>query len=222
MASDLRMLASAFGDDLSDDTWDDVAIYTHAVECLDRFVDPLARAAEREALVRGAIEVLRGRDAVLPAELAAKIEALRSVLARRGVAAAFCEKLFEVFECSEALRVVRSRRVYVALTMEEGYLGAELFLVIVGHDLSPALARFVHDVAGPANVVDNLRDAVRDHADGILPLRPGVRLHLRLAAAFVRHGVPVVWKSPAPARLFAWGVQQLVLPVGRDAGVAAE
>jgi hypothetical protein len=222
LASDLRMLAAVFGDELSDEAWEDVAVYTRAVECLDRFVDPLPSARERAAWVGGAIDVLRGNDASLPAELTSKALALRAVLARRDVLDPFCDKLHEVFVCSEALRAVRTRRKYVALTMEEGYLGADLFLVIVRRDLSPGLARFVRDVAGPANVVDNLRDATRDHADGILPLRPGVRLHLRLAAAFLRHGIPVVWNSPAPARFLAWGMRELVLPVGRDAELVAD
>jgi hypothetical protein len=217
LADDMRMLASVFGDRLTETTWRDVDVYTAAVECLDRLVDPRASYRARAELVAASIDLLEGGAPALPPELAEKLEALEVVLVRRGAVAPFVAKLREVFACSETLRRVRTRSEYVERTVEEGRLGAELLLSIVGGDLSPALACFIRDIAGPANVVDNLRDATRDHADGSLPLRPGVRLHLRLAIALVRRGIPVVWSSPAPGRFLVWGLHELVLPVARDA-----
>ena len=231
LAQDMRMLVRLFGFTLSEERWSDVDDYTRAIDCLDRIVDDVEDAADRLLILNAAVALLEQNEAlddgtqcsvhtqhlVLGGELESKLTSLRSVLRRQNSVAVFCAKLQEAAACSEAIRTVGSRRRYALLTRKEGELASELFVLLLGDDVPLRFREFLVHVGGPANLLDNLRDARRDHDDGILPLRPGIRLHLTLAWMLVRSGFDVVKSSPAPFRIAMWGLSELKRPIAKAA-----
>lgn len=222
LAQDMRMLVRLFDFELPQDTWSDVDVYTRAIDCFDRVIDGIDDDNTRKHAGSLLIECLLIDDTLFSSsavskkveqEMNEKLSALRRILRRREVTVAFCEKMKEALSCSEALRDVDTLRRYVFLSNKEGALASELLVILLGNEAPPSFQNFLVAVGGPANVLDNFRDARRDFQEGVLPLRPGVRLHLRLAASFMRHGLRALRRTPAPLRLARWGLSELVRPI---------
>jgi len=198
-------LLKQFGVELSAIDIADLGVLMTAIEHVDRVIDALPRAVDREDFARAVIAVLDGdRDgAPVPSLLA-----LRAVADRREVRAALSRLTAETLANTECLRATRDRATYLACIEREGALCNELALLIV--PLPAAPSAFLRGIAAPANLMDKLLDLRRDHRNGEAVVDPGIGTHALLATRMVRSAWAASRLHPNRLRFTAWGVRWLL------------
>ena len=166
-------------------------------------LDATSSAETRRAYAADVLEALSAGDG------AGAPSRLHEVLGRRGIVDRFVAIVAEEFACAELLRTTRNPSVYLDCVAREGRLTVEMTVTIVGERAAPRLAAFLRAVAEPANLLDKLIDARRDHARGEIALTPDLLLHARILAALLRRLPRAAARHPRPHRFIGWGLSYL-------------
>src|SRR5262245_23307291 len=209
---DLEALTRSFGIALSPDQHSDAATLTFSIECVDRLLDALPRASDREAFsnaVTGKLEGTQRDNHDLADELVIWLYRLERVMHARRVSVPFCHIVRQLLENSEAMRTTRSRSCFVRYACREGRLMVELLLLILGDSATPQFIAFMRRLSEPANLGDKLRDAHWDHARGELAIQPGVVFRLSLAYEIARRLLPLAVFCVGNWQLLTWGMNSL-------------
>lgn len=221
LAQHLEFLRGAFDLPCSPTQQRDVATTLAAFECIDRHYDVVGDAPARRALGAAVIGALRGETAIESRELQAQVDRLRAVFAAHRAIERCAELMRRFIDATERVRAARSAATYVAGVQDEGRLTSEMVLLLLEPERAVAFTRFFSALGVVANLVDKLCDVRRDHRAGEVALRPGVRVHARLVAAFVRGAVRVIAAFPERRALAMWGVRYLAPLVRGDRSAPA-
>jgi hypothetical protein len=211
LAAELPGLALEFGCRLPAAACREVTTFMLATECIDRHLDALGDAGERERLAAGLLKALAGEEgdcgvhAGFAPELARHVAALARVVARDR-AAEFGALARRALDNTERMRTTRDPAEYVACVEEEGRLTVALALVFLEPHCTPTFLAFFRSVAELGNLADKLKDARADFRRGELALRPGLRVHARLLAAFVRRVPVAAARHPRLGSFVVWGL----------------
>lgn len=214
LARDFRALAAHFDLAVEPRLEQELVLLCACFEAIDRHVDDTVDRERRAAL---GDEVLRAlsdaeRAAELPAELVPLLGALRRVLDARQAVAPFVRALRAFFETSEVMRGTRSAGLFVRCVLQEAACASAMTLLVAERLRSAAFDRFFLVLSEAANLVDKLHDVRGDRRRGEIRVRPGVVLHLRLAASLAVRGLRLLWLSPRPLRFLAWSARFLIPP----------
>ena len=215
LPADLRVLTRSYGIELSPLDQQDVLTLTLAVECADRWLDAIsirsARTGFSAAILAclGDDNALSGDRSRIPPELSHRLDELRRLFARRSIHDRGRHLVGELLRNSEAMRQSRRGRQFVECAVREGQLLVDLLLLVLGLAATRPFARFMRRLAGPANLVDKLRDARRDFAAGELAIRPSLGFRLRLWLGILVRLGPLVSSALRRPRLLAWGLNAL-------------
>jgi hypothetical protein len=165
-------------------------------------------------LWQSVVDVLaRGEEPnVLEDELARATLDVRDVAVQRGVLDRMIRIVRKEVATSETLRLTDDPQVYVGAVLREGRLTAALALLIADRGCGRAFRRFFFRLAGPANVVDKLRDARADRARGEIRIEPGLRLHARLVLSIAVRLPALLASHPRWWRVIGLGVRYLLVP----------
>jgi len=178
-----------------------------AFECIDRHYDAVGDAIARRALGAAIVDTLRGEPAVDARELRGHVDRLRALLETHAAIDRCAELMRRFIDATEQVRGARSAASYVAAVRDEGRLTSEMVLLLLEPERDVAFARFFSALGVVGNLVDKLCDVREDHRAGEVALRPGVRVHARLAAAFVRGAATTLAAFPRRLALVAWGAR---------------
>lgn len=205
-------LLREFGVELSATDVGDLAVLMAAIEHVDRVLDPLPRAIDRDGLARAVVAMLRGEipDAACLRDLALvrSVRALRAMAVRRRVSGVLARLTSEILANTERMRGARDRASYIACIEREGGLCTELALLVVPLPARPS--EFLRAIAAPANLMDKLLDLRRDHRRGEAAVDPGIGTHAVLATRMVRFAWLASRLHPSRLRFTAWGVRWLL------------
>jgi hypothetical protein len=210
LARDFPALAAQFGLTIDAALADDLVELIGVFEAVDRRIDQIEAAADRAALAAAIVRTLREGTAI-DGELDAQLAALLRLTAhgeRERVAA--CVARF--FECSEILRNTTDARAFVRAVLDEAAPACELTLLVAARAVDAPFARCFARLSEVANLVDKLHDVRGDRRRGEIVVRAGARLHAALLAAFVDRCARMLWLSPKPLALVAWGARYLLPP----------
>ncbi len=153
------------------------------------------------------IGALRGQTAIESRELRRHVDRLRAVLELHRAIEPCAELMRRFIDATERVRAARSAASYVAGVRDEGRLTSEMVLLLLAQEDEAGFARFFVTLGVVGNLVDKLCDVRGDHRSGELALRPGVRVHARLVAAFIRGAATTLAAFPRRLALVAWGAR---------------
>ena len=210
LAHGFPALAASFGCAIPAAAQRELVEFTMAMECIDRELDAEANADLR----RGLAEAIVAGTVDRPRELADHVARLHVI-----APPSLWDTAKRALANSERMRRTRDPRAFIACVEEEGRLTVAMMLAIVGPFCSPPLERFLRRVSELANLVDKLIDARADFARGEMALRPGVRVHARLATAILENLPGALWSHPNWPRFAMWGlsyVRAMVAMPGRS------
>ena len=210
LARDFPALAAQFGLTVDDALAAELVELIGVFEAVDRHVDAVADDAARARLAASIVCALRG-GAPLGGELGARLAVLQR-LVRRADDDRCPAQVEQFFACSETLRTTVGARAFVRAVLDEAAPACALTLHVAARAATPEFARFFAVLAEVANLVDKLHDVRADCARGEIAVRAGARLHLLLLGAFVARGCKLLWLSPRPLALLAWGARYLKPP----------
>ncbi len=200
----LWTLTTEFGFELSTCVRDDLTALVRAMDAVDAALDCLPRAEARRNLEGGVLAVLGGSQGdALPA-----VHALAVVAARRGVTETLVERVADVFEVGEALRLVTAVRPYERMLREEGRPTVQMALAIMG-PTPPRFERFFVALGDVGYTVDELLDLTDDHRRGQKLIDPGPWTRFVLVTSLGWHAVRLVALHPRPWRLVRWSMPLL-------------
>jgi hypothetical protein len=216
LARDFHGLAGPFEIPVDDALERDLVLVAAAFEAIDRHVDATEDAEERAQLCAAIVQELRDGSAgcaatVVPREVAGVLADVRARLGR-AAAGVFANHLARFFVRSEDLRRTASGAEYVCCVADEARCAAEMTLLVVPVASGSRFARFFRVLAVIANIVDKLHDVRGDFARGEIRVEPGLRLYLRLLAAFVVRVPRLLLLARRRLRLITWGVRYLQPP----------
>lgn len=207
---DLGALTRSFGILLPPLLHRDAVVLVFAIECADRFLDDIPEAGARARFGGAILSCLRREKvATLPPELAGRLAQLNKVASRLGATSQVQKIIEEILRNSERLRATRSETRYVACTVKEGRLMADLLLLLLAGHSTPAFDSFMRQLSGPASLVDKLRDVRRDYERGEIALPPTWSFRARLTYAIFRRIVRLGRLHAMNWRLAVWGIQAL-------------
>jgi hypothetical protein len=210
LARDFPALAAQFGLTVDAALAHDLVELIGVFEAVDRRIDQLEDAAARAALTAAIVRALRDGSAI-DSELDAQLAALRRLTAH-GERARVSACVARFFACSEILRRTTDARAFVQAVLDEAAPACELTLLVAGRAVDAPFARCFARLSEVANLVDKLHDVRGDRRRGEIAVRAGARLHAALLAAFVDRCARMLWLSPRPLALVAWGARYLIPP----------
>ena len=214
---ELNALARGFDLALPPQLQHDAAVLALAIECTDRYLDPIPQAERRAQFGAEVLACLRGESSVqgnLAPELTAWLVQLKEVAKRHRASAEFRDIVSLLFRNSERMRRTRSHTRFVVCALREGRLMVELLLLVLAKASTPQFNSFMRQLSGPANLIDKLRDAGRDFRRGEIALKPTLRFRACLASEIFGRTAQLVGVSLVHLRLVQWGMQSLFRELG--------
>ncbi len=212
LPGDLALLTGSFGITLPPQLQRDAAALAFSIECADRLLDAIPQAQRRARFGAAVVSCLRGEkfsNEDLTPELTGWLAQLKEVAEHHGVSDEFREIIRELLSNSERMRTTRSHARFVECAIQEGRLMVELLLLILRNISTARFDSFMRQLAGPANLIDKLRDARGDFRRGEIAVRPTLSFRARLIYEMFRRSIRLVRVSAVNRRLAAWGAQSL-------------
>ncbi len=209
LSRDMEHVAAHFGLVFDEAMRADLASLARTFETIDRHVDATPTSAARAVLCARIVGALRDGPgpAVLDPELAERLAWVRGVYGDR--TGAFADELARFFGVSERLRTTSSRRTYISCVLGEARCASTMTLMLDPRLRGAEFARFFEVLSEVANLVDKLHDVRDDRRRGEIAIRPGVRVHARLAGTFAARSARLLRMSPRPLELARWGARYL-------------
>ena len=214
LPKDLRILTRCFGIALPAQARHDATVLIFSIECLDRHLDVIPGREGRARFSAAVLASLNGEARStdcggLPPELRGWLTRLEEVAARCKASRRFCLIAADLLSNSETMRTTRDSECYIGCAVREGGWIVELLLLVIGRNTTPGFDQFMRRLAGPANLVDKLRDAKVDYAHGEIGIRPTVWFRWRLSCAMLRRTLLLARFCMGNATLLRWGIQSV-------------
>ncbi|NNE92676.1 MAG: hypothetical protein HKN23_13600 [Verrucomicrobiales bacterium] len=205
LSADFRILVTGAGFDLPEKTWHEIDVIMHGCECLDRVVDSLPT---REARIRLAAEISNaiaaGRVTKRGTELDFHLLKMGNVFTNTDSRYRASANVARIYEISDQLRGVKTRRHYIELVCEEGRKFLDLFVPILEPHCPARFLEFFLELGEVGDLVDKFVDARADYVRDEHPFPPDFLHHLRLLIAVIRRTPKILRLYPNPLVLIRW------------------
>ena len=169
VATGIARIAKDFGLEITEEEKADVHLIVRLSEIIDRIYDAIGDASEREAFAEKIIRSIREGEELKEhgEELENSLEELKSLFKRHPrIKETFLQKVSEIFELGELIRVTKEVREGIKRIQEEGRLIAEIYLLPLENVTEGPFTEFIVSAGAVANVIDDLLDARADVQSG--------------------------------------------------------
>lgn len=209
LQTDFHLLTDPFGITVPDHRNVDLSHLICAIDVVDRNLDRIENADERQRFMTSTLDYLRGNAATLDVreasdELLWRMDCLREIISRLGISGEFCDTVEAIVDHGEAKRLASTEGEMIAHLVEEWRLTGMLPVLVLG-DLSTAeFERFFFHCCATMPAIDMLQDARMDYRNGQISIRPTFRLHWKLLKILLC-GLPMLLRHfPKPLTLFRY------------------
>ena len=209
LQTDFHLLTDPFGIVVPDDRNVDLSHLICAIDVVDRNLDRIENALDRQQFMTATLDFLRGNVPLLQIndgskELMWRMDCLREIVARLGIAEEFCDTVKAIVDHGEAKRLANSEDEMIAHLVEEWRLTGMLPVLVLGELSTPAFERFFFHCCATMPAIDMLQDARMDYRNGQISIRPTFRLHWKLLKILLS-GLPRLLRHfPKPLTLFRY------------------
>jgi hypothetical protein len=188
LQDDFHLLTEPFGIFVPDDRNLDLSQLIGAIDVVDRELDKIEIASEREVFISKVLCYLRGESAELnvsaSVELLDRMAILREAIDRLGIRNEFCDTVQQVVDHGEAKRVATTDKEMIHHLVEEWRLTGVLPVLFLRELSTPAFEKFFYLCCATMPAIDMIQDARMDFRSGQISVRPSLGLYFKLARIF--------------------------------------
>lgn len=210
LQDDFHLLTEPFGIFVPEDRNRDLAQLIGAIDVVDRELDRIEAADERDTFIETVLGYLRGDTSTLDVEaepeLHERMAILRESIDRLGIRDAFCDTVKEVVDHGEAKRIAKTNEAMIHHLVEEWRLTGVLPVLFLGELSTRAFEKFFYLCCATMPAIDMLQDARMDYRSGQIGIRPTIGLHLKLLWIFLKPLPKLVWLFPSPTTLVRYAI----------------
>lgn len=193
---------------LDEATKETVYLFFELIESLDAYIDSLQGEKRQKtiasilAFIGGSVHVL-GKD--LPQKIKNGLMQLRSQLRSPEKTREVLEK---IFANNVIVQTSKDIHAFIAATLEEGSLTADLILNEIPH-VDKATKDFVRRLSATGNLADNILDAREDYKAGEIAIQPNISFFRQTIKKIVPESIRLFIQYPNKARIRYFGKRVL-------------
>ena len=210
LQDDFHLLTEPFGIYVPADRNLDLSQLIGAIDVVDRELDKIENASDREGFIVNVLEYLRADSSNLSVaaseELFERMAILREAIERLGIRKEFCDTVRKVVDHGEAKRVAATNEEMIHHLIEEWRLTGVLPVLFLRELSTPAFERFFYLCCATMPAIDMLQDARMDYRNGQIGVRPSIWLHLKLLKVFCTPLPKLLFLFPAPLTLLRYAL----------------
>jgi hypothetical protein len=210
LQDDFHLLTEPFGIFVPDDRNLDLSQLIGAIDVVDRELDTIEIASEREVFISKVLFYLRGESAELnvnaSGELLDRMAILREAIDRLGIHGEFCDTVRKVVDHGEAKRVATTDKEMIHHLVEEWRLTGVLPVLFLRELSTPAFEKFFYLCCATMPAIDMIQDARRDFRSGQISVRPSLGLYAKLMKIFFCPLPKLLFLFPSPLTLVRYAL----------------
>ena len=216
--TDFHVLTRPFGIQISNQRDRDLAHLIGAIDVVDRELDEIELAADRQLFGQSILDYLRGKTAEIAyerstEELIFRLRVLRNLIVRREIQSSFCDTVQQILEHTEAKRQTIDPRQMIRHLTAEWRATGHLTVLVLGGQSTPAFERFFYLACEMMHSIDTMQDVRSDYRKRQVKVRPTIGLYARLIAEFVFPLPKLLFRFPARWDLFKYACSFLMLGI---------
>ena len=200
--TDFQALTSPFGIVIPDHLDRDLARLIGAIDVVDRELDQIDSASDRQLFGESLLRFLRNQSPALefePAsdELISRMHGLRSMVVRKTIHAPFCKTVEKILGHTEAKRQANSQHQLISHLVAEWRMTGHLTVLVLGDKSTSEFESFFYLACEVMPAIDTIQDARMDYKAGQIRVRPGIGFYARLIGMFVLPLPKLLYRFPA-------------------------
>ena len=166
LQDDFHLLTEPFGIFVPADRNLDLSQLIGAIDVVDRELDTIDAARDRESFITNVLSFLRGETAELNVadseELVNRMWILREAIERLGIQSAFCDTIQQVIDHGEEKRVAQTNKEMIHHLVEEWRLTGVLPVLFLRQLSTPEFEKFFYLCCATMPAIDMIQDARMD------------------------------------------------------------
>jgi len=210
LQDDFHLLTEPFGIFVPDDRNLDLSQLIGAIDVVDRELDRIDNAADREMFIAKVLGFLRGESAQLEIgsskELPDRMAILREAIDRLEIQTEFCDTIQKVVDHGELKRIAKTNKDMIHHLVEEWRLTGVLPVLFLRELSTPAFEEFFYLCCATMPAIDMIQDARMDFRSGQISVRPTIGLYLQLMKMFFSPLPRLMLLFPAPLTLVRYAM----------------
>jgi len=210
LQDDFHLQTEPFGIFVPADRNLDLSQLIGAIDVVDRELDTIDEAEDREAFVAGVLLFLRGESAELKVnasrELSDRMWILREAIERLDIQTVFCDTVQKVVDHGESKRVAQTDKEMIHHLVEEWRLTGVLPVLVLREFSTPAFEKFFYLCCATMPAIDMIQDARMDYRSGQISVRPSIALYFKLMMIFFSPLPKLLLLFPSPLTLVRYAM----------------
>lgn len=210
LQDDFHLLTEPFGIFVPADRNLDLSQLIGAIDVVDRELDRIEAAADRESFVTNVLSYLRGNvdelNVVASKELMDRMAILREAIERLQIRSEFCDTVQKVVDHGESKRIAKSDKEMIHHLVEEWRLTGVLPVLFLRELSTPAFEKFFYLCCATMPAIDMIQDALMDYRTGQISVRPSIGLYFKLMKIFLGPLPKLLYLFPSPLTLVRYAL----------------
>ena len=210
LQDDFHLLTEPFGIFVPDDRNEDLSQLIGAIDVVDRELDRIESASDREVFIAEVLRFLGDENQTLDVdgseELSERMFILKEAIGRLEIRESFCETVRNVVDHGEAKRLARTETEMISHLIEEWRLTGVLPVLFLGDLSNPRFEKFFYLCCATMPAIDMLQDARMDYRNGQIMVKPSLLLYWRLLKVFCCPLPKLLFLFPAPTVLVRYAL----------------
>lgn len=210
LQDDFHLLTEPFGIFVPDDRNLDLSQLIGAIDVVDRELDTIDEAKDREVFIAKVLRYLRGKTGGLnieaSKELIERMAILREAIERLEIQDQFCDTVQKVVDHGESKRIASTEKEMIHHLVEEWRLTGVLPVLFLRELGTPEFEKFFYLCCATMPAIDMIQDARMDFRSGQISVKPSIGLYLKLAKIFFCPLPKLLILFPSPLTLVRYAM----------------
>ena len=210
LQDDFHLLTEPFGIFVPADRNLDLSQLIGAIDVVDRELDTIDEANDRESFIGSVLGFLRGDSVELKVdasgEMTDRMWILREAIERLEIQDEFCDTVQKVVDHGEEKRVAQTDAEMIHHLVEEWRLTGVLPVLFLRELSTPAFEKFFYLCCATMPAIDMIQDARMDYRSGQISVRPSLVLHFKLMMIFFGPLPKLLFLFPSPLTLVRYAM----------------
>lgn len=210
LQDDFHLLTEPFGIFVPDDRNLDLSQLIGAIDVVDRELDTIDDAIDRDVFIAQVLGFLRGESAQLSIdgskELLDRMAILREAIERLEIQTEFCDAVQKSVDHGESKRIATTNVEMIHHLVEEWRTTGMLPVLFLRELSTPAFEKFFYLCCATMPAIDMIQDASMDYRRGQISVRPTVGLYFQLMKIFFSPLPKLMFLFPSPLTLVRYAM----------------